>query len=88
MRYKTREGWVLGMEDVLPSGRIWTSRPGDKAVPVWPPLQGPFQDFGELGGRCHLSMDGGRENPSPYTELLIPECPSVWEEQTEFAKWS
>lgn len=22
---------------------------------------GPAQDFGELGGRCHLSMDGERE---------------------------
>lgn len=77
MDYKTRERWFLGMEDVpstgMPSAR--TSRPGDKAVPVWPLLQGPVQDFGELGGRCHLSMDGGRESPRPYAELLIPRLP-------------
>lgn len=30
----------------------WTSHPGDKEPGVG------FQDFGELGGRCHLSMYG------------------------------
>lgn len=67
---------------------VCKDRPGDKAIPVWPPLQGPFQDFGELGGRCHLSMDGGRETRDLARSSSSQKCPNVWEEQIGFAKWS